>query len=66
MKSFFRDSSGKTKRITPEGEPLEETGAGGGFPGRGKDGQPAHIMIIVVKRRKLMGLAILTGKLCMP
>jgi prohibitin 2 len=36
--SFFRNRSGKIKKITPEGEPLEETGAGGGFPGRGKDG----------------------------
>jgi hypothetical protein len=38
MKPFFRNNSGKTKRITPEGELLEETGAGGGFPGRGGGG----------------------------
>ena len=35
MKPFFKNNSGKTRRITPEGEPLEETSASGGFPGRG-------------------------------
>ena len=35
MKPFFKNNSGKTRRITPEGEPLEETRASGGFPGRG-------------------------------
>ncbi|MGH9983849.1 MAG: prohibitin family protein [Nitrososphaeraceae archaeon] len=35
-RNFFRSNSG-TKRTTPEGEPLEETGGGGaGFPGRGR------------------------------
>lgn len=29
----FRKSSGNTKKVTPEGEPLEETGTGGEFPG---------------------------------
>jgi prohibitin 2 len=29
---------GKNKRITPEGEPLEDTGGGGRFPGGGKGG----------------------------
>lgn len=32
-KNFFRNNSRKIKRITPEGEPLEDTGRGGGFPG---------------------------------
>jgi prohibitin 2 len=35
----FRKNSGKTKRITLEGEPLEDTGSGGGgFPGGGRGG----------------------------
>jgi len=29
---------GKNKRITPDGEPLEDAGGGGGFPGRGRGG----------------------------
>ena len=29
---------GKNRRTTPEGEPLEDTGGGGGFPGGGKGG----------------------------
>ncbi len=36
MKNPFRKNPTKIKRITPEGEPLEETG--GGFPGRGRGG----------------------------
>jgi prohibitin 2 len=34
----FGKNSRETKRVTPEGEPLEETGAGGGFPGGGRGG----------------------------
>jgi prohibitin 2 len=34
----FRKSSGNTKRVTPEEESLEETGAGGGFPGGRRGG----------------------------
>jgi regulator of protease activity HflC (stomatin/prohibitin superfamily) len=34
----FRKSSGNTKRVTPEGEPLEDTNTGSGFPGRRKGG----------------------------
>jgi prohibitin 2 len=34
----FRKSSENTKRVTPEGEPLEEPGAGGGFPGGRRGG----------------------------
>jgi hypothetical protein len=29
---------GKNRRITPEGEPLEDTGGGGRFPGGGRGG----------------------------
>jgi prohibitin 2 len=34
----FRKNSGNTKRVTPDGEPLEDTGTGGGFPGGGRGG----------------------------
>jgi hypothetical protein len=34
----FGKNSRETKRVTPEGEPLEETGTGGGFPGGGRGG----------------------------
>jgi prohibitin 2 len=37
-RNFFRKKSGKTKRVTPEVEPLEDAGSGGGFPGGGRGG----------------------------
>jgi hypothetical protein len=31
-------NSGKSRRVTPEGEPLEDTGGSDGFPGGGSGG----------------------------
>ena len=36
--STYERKLGKKRRITPEGEPLEDTGGGGRFPGGGKGG----------------------------
>ena len=50
----FRKSSGNTKRVTPEGEPLEDTNTGSGFPGRRKgvslvEGQGGKELILISK-----------------